>query len=217
MIPLHLYWARLLLENILAGNGVTMYRHSNGPVQWGPTFASITDCSGFINALLEKSYNLMPKDWSNNNRAYVSTYYKAINGEFTTKPKYFTKITNIYDARIGDFIVFRILPGTSGTDNTGHIMIINAKPIRIAPSNLSNPSNNNLHQWIINIIDQSSAHGKLDSRKNGSNGLGTGYLKIYTEVNGNLRGYSWSDSANSKYIDSKTRPLVIARLVELNI
>lgn len=209
MIPSHLYWARLLLANIVADNGVTIYRHSNGPVLWTPEYISITDCSGFINALLKKSYQLLPIDWSNNNRAYASTYYNAINGEFTNKPKYFTKIINIFDAKVGDFIVFRIFPGTKGSDNTGHIMIINEKPIRIQSTV---PHVNGFAQWIVNIMDQSSAHGNSDSRKNGATGLGIGYFRIYTDANGNLQGYSWSPDDNSKYVGMQTRPLVIGRL-----
>ena len=205
-IPSHLVWARLMLYAILYKDGITTYRHTNGPVFWAaynnqPNYISITDCSGFVNALLKQAYDL-PIGWSGVNRAYASTYYRMINEQ-----KYFTKITNIKNAKIGDFIVFKILPNTNKSDNTGHIMIINQEPKLI-----NNQSSNTL-QWSVNIIDQSSAHGTNDSRyQNKQTGLGTGYIRIYTDTEGNLLGHSWSTESNSRYIDKTERPLVIGRL-----
>ncbi|XWV26819.1 hypothetical protein QJ857_gp0232 [Tupanvirus soda lake] len=208
MEPPHVYWARLMLSAIINGNGITTYRHTNGPVYWGPhdnqpKYVSITDCSGFVNALLRKAYNL-PIGWDHVNRAYASTYYRMINEQ-----KYFYKITNINQALVGDFIVFKILPGTSKSDNTGHIMLINAKPIQIQPTN---PFIKDTIQWAVNIIDQSSAHGTNDTRYHKKiTGLGSGYLRMYTDFQGNLQGYSWSTDPKSIYIDKSVHPLVIGR------
>lgn len=204
----HTCWARLMLYNILHNNGYTRYEHSNGPVYWGPfdnkkNYVSITDCSGFINALLKKTYDL-PLNWSGHVRPYAITYYNMINTQ-----KYFIKITNINDARIGDFIVFKILPGTSKSDNTGHIMLINNLPTKI---NVTEPLVYNTLQWSVNIIDQSGSHGTDDTRhKNKSNGLGSGYFRIYTNNYGILSGYSWSTNTNSRYIDTTVHPIVIGR------
>ncbi len=185
---------------------------------------SITDCSGFVNALLKKSYNLssISNNWLGVPRPYASTYYRAIMSE-----TYFKKITNINDANIGDFIVFRILPGTSKSDNTGHIMLINQQPILmrsqppIITENHTLITNSRLEnntilpktlQWTVNIIDQSSEHGPTDSRYPNKTGLGTGNFRIYTDHAGNLQGYSWSTQPNSKYIDHSVHPLVIGHL-----
>lgn len=56
LLPSHVYWARFLLSHLKPEN--TIYEHTNGPVSWEPEYKSITDCSGFINALLKQSYNL---------------------------------------------------------------------------------------------------------------------------------------------------------------
>ena len=204
---LHVYLARILLKNIMDGNGITIYEHTNGPVIWNPDYVSITDCSGFINALLKKSYNLPPL-WTGVKRPYASTYYHLIN-----EKRNFIKITNINNARIGDFIVFRILPGTTISDNTGHIMLINDIPNKIITMP---PVIGNTVQWAINIIDQSSSHGSVDSRyidqENKTTGLGTGFFRIYTNSTGELQGYAWSISSGSKYIDKAVHPLVIGRL-----
>lgn len=205
----HIYWARLLLDNILNGNGYTKYEHTNGPVLWGfydnnSQYVSVTDCSGFINALLKKVYDL-PTNWLGINRPYAITYYRAIDVQ-----KNFIKIDNIYNTKIGDFIVFRILPGTSKSDNTGHIMLVNDMPKKIFSIS---PLITNTIQWKINIIDQSSYHGTDDTRYNDiTTGLGSGFLRIYTDMTGNLQGYSWSMSVHSQYIDKNVHPLVIGRL-----
>lgn len=205
----HICWAKIMLYNILNGNGYTKYEHSNGPVYWGPydnqsQYVSVTDCSGFINALLIKTHNL-PTNWLGVNRPYAVTYYRAIMAQ-----KNFIRINNIYDTKIGDFIVFRILPGTSKSDNTGHIMLINDLPKKVLPSA---PQISNTIQWTVSIIDQSSSHGPNDTRyQNNTNGLGNGLLRIYSDMSGNLQGYTWSTSIHSQYIDKNVHPLVIGRL-----
>lgn len=208
--PVHISWARLMLQHMINGNGITKYKHTTGPVFWGPYdkqpyYISITDCSGFINALIKKSYNLNV-GWAGVPRPYASTYYRL-----TLEQKFFTEIKNIHDLRIGDFIIFKILPGTSKSDNTGHIMLANGLPKNIISKTPFVPKT---LQWAVNIIDQSSAHGKNDSRfLTKSTGLGTGFLRIYTDYDGTLQGYCWSTDPNSKYIDKSFHPLVIGRLV----
>jgi hypothetical protein len=209
----HLFWSRLLLSHILKGNGQTTYRHISGPIFWGPydnhpIYISITDCSGFINALLQKSYHF-PTGWLGKNRPYAITYYnQIINNENN-----FINITNIKDAKIGDFIVFRILPGTSKTNDTGHIMIINDLPKIIQNKT---PIITDTQQWVVQIIDQTAnPHGQNDTRNmdnNNKTGLGIGYFRIYTDTNGLLKGYAWSTDNNSKFIDTTIHPLVIGRL-----
>lgn len=201
----HVYWARLLLDNILKGNGYTLYKHSNGPVIWGnPKWMSITDCSGFVNALLEKSYHL-PIGWTGLKRPYASTYYEMINEQIN-----FIKINDLKNVSIGDFIAIRFPPHTSMSDDTGHIMMINDLPKKIS----NHPFIPNTQQWSINIIDQSSAHGSNDTRyANKSTGLGSGNFRIYTNESGNFQGYCWSTDSGSKYIDQNIHPFVIGRLI----
>ncbi|AVL95082.1 hypothetical protein ma695 [Moumouvirus australiensis] len=230
LLPSQVAWARLLLKEIMNGNGQTEYEHTNGPVWWGnhddrDIYLSITDCSGFINALLKKSYgipNLEFEEWFGVKRPYASTYYKIIN-----RQNGFTKINNIKDARVGDFIVTRFPPGTSKGDDTGHIMMINNDPEHIyshlennSGYNPRNPNNKNsapANQWRVNIIDQTaSPHGKYDTRyidgEEKITGLGSGYIKIYTDPLGRIQGYSWSLSNKSKYIDKSVHPILIGRL-----
>ncbi len=213
-VPIHVKWARLMLSQILYDNGITYYKHTDGPVYWGPynnqqKYISITDCSGFVNALLSQSYQL-PIGWNpithSYKRLYAAGYYQMINEQ-----KYFYKINNIKNVQIGDLISFRILPGTSPTKNSGHVMIINAIP---QPIKSTYPLVNNTIQWSVNIIDQSGAHGIDDTRYHDkyTTGLGSGFLRIYTDHQGSLQGYSWSTQTNSKYMDQTFRPIVIGRI-----
>lgn len=206
-LPKHVRLARQMLGNILKGHGVTAYRHTDGPVTWGSDmdqYISLTDCSGYINALLKKSYGL-PNYWLGTTRPYASTYYRAINSG-----KNFARISNIKNVRIGDFIVFRIIPGTSNSDNTGHIMIVNGLPKLMTTSP---PIKSGTLQWSVYIIDQSSqVHGDSDTRYPGKTGLGSGYFRIYTDASGRLQGHAWSTEPKSKFYNQSFRPLVIGRL-----
>lgn len=205
----HVFWARLMMSQILKNNAQTTYRHSTGPIFWGPYdkqpgYICISDCSGFINALLRRSYNLKT-GWMGRERPYSSTYYNQIvNGE-----NGFQNIKNINDANTGDFIVFRIPPGQSR--DTGHIMLINSPP-KLMMNN--QPIIANTLQWQVEIIDLTGTpHGHLDTRyANRKSGLGIGHFRIYTDTNGILQGYSWGPDNNSKYIDMSDRPVVIGRL-----
>ena len=82
---------------------------------------SKADCSGFINRLIQKSYNLTDDDfkrWFGRARPYASTYYKIINQGIG-----FQKITNIHDTNNGDFIVLWFPPDVRIGDNTGSLKI----------------------------------------------------------------------------------------------
>lgn len=218
MLPKHVDLSRQMLDNILYGRGITIYRHTNGPVIWYPSYISITDCSGYINALLQQSYNL-PIGWSGSIRPYASTYYRLINNQ-TRFDKFgkFDSINNINNVQIGDLIVFKNLHRTPQNDNTGHIMIVNSLPISVNsmdPIDPIQPIIPNTYQWIIQIIDQSSAHGTNDTRYNGkyNNGLGRGYFRIYVDGGGKYMGYTWSSEKISKYINHTDRPIVIGRFI----
>src|SRR5690348_836987 len=96
----HLYWARLLLANILIGNGTTIdtyippYYVWFGKYQNRPYYLSIADCSSFMNELLKFSYHLSDQEFTNlmgNSLPVAQTYYDKIN-----KNQDFIRITNIH-------------------------------------------------------------------------------------------------------------------------
>src|SRR5436853_5356390 len=144
----HLDWARLLVTEVQPEN--TSYQHKQGFIKWkgdnGAEFAeSRTDCSGFLNALVERSYGLTPNDferWLGKRRPLASEYHDAI-----VQSHRFLLITRASKVRPGDVIAIRYPPGTN--ENTGHIMIVESVPVR---RNNSKPEIENTQQWEVSVI-----------------------------------------------------------------
>lgn len=209
----HLDWAKILVKELLAEN--TSYQHKNGYVKWkgqdgADVYESHTDCSGFINALLERAYGLTSDEfeqWLGKRRPFAITYYTAIVNEQS-----FKRIELVKDVQPGDIIAIKY---PDGSENTGHIMVVAETPRERKPSK---PEIEGTTQWEIDVIDSSeSGHGKTDTRRrsDGSfgSGVGEGVFRVYTDSKGQMVGYTWSTFANSEYYDQSARQLVIGRLV----
>ena len=209
----HLDLARILVRGLKPED--TSYQHKQGYIVWkgengADAYQSHVDCSGLLNALLERAYGITSNDfekWLGKRRPLASEYFNAINQQ-----QNFRAIAAIKNVRPGDIIAIRYPPGTN--DNTGHIMIVNDVPtLRKA----SKPEVEGTEQWEVSVIDSSeSGHGKMDTRHkpDGSfgDGVGEGILRIYSNTNGEIVGYTWSTFAVSDYYDQNTRRLVIGRL-----
>src|SRR5262245_1186837 len=80
----HLSDARLLLEHLRPGD--TSYRHSPSVVRWkgddgAKKYEAHTDCSGFIDALLQHSYGYTTADfakWFGSKRPTAARYFEQI-------------------------------------------------------------------------------------------------------------------------------------------
>jgi hypothetical protein len=206
-------WARILVREVRPEN--TSYQHKRGVVKWkgedgAAEYESHTDCSGLLNALLERADGLRPDDfekWLGKRRPLAVDYFEAIQEQ-----RNFHQITSARDVRPGDVIAIRYPPGTN--DNTGHIMLIEDLPVR---RKSSKPEVEETEQWEVSVIDSSeSGHGRTDTRRqpDGSfgQGVGQGILRLYTKAGGQIVGYTWSTFANSDYYDQTVRQLVIGRL-----
>lgn len=209
----HLDLARILVRELKPED--TNYQHKQGYIVWkgengAEAYQSHVDCSGLLNLLFERAYGITPNDfekWLGKRRPLASEYFNAI-----TQHQNFRAITSIGSVRPGDIIAIRYPPGTN--ENTGHIMIVNDVPARRKPSK---PEVEGTDQWEVGVIDSSeSGHGKTDTRRkpDGSfgDGVGQGILRIYTNTNNEIVGYTWSTFAVSDYYDQNTRQLVIGRL-----
>ena len=207
-----LYWANQLELNINPQN--TAYEHKTNSVQWGANgvFSCYTDCSGFMNALIKKAFNLNDEMFSRefgHNRMYAYHYYNAI-----VSGNHFIQIKNISDVRPGDIIALRYADRSEHEDNTGHVMLIVAKPEKHRDSKIVLPQTN---QYSISVIDCSkSPHGCGDSRflpgGREYSGLGKGILRLYTDVQGNIAAYSWSLGNPKAGFNPYENPVVIGRL-----
>lgn len=211
-----LEWAQLLVQNINLKN--TTYQHKSGTVTWanenGATgYSSYTDCSGLIAALLTQTYGLSTNDfqtWLKTDRPLAKTFESNIAVE-----NGFIRIDQINQAKPGDLLAIKYPPGnTDPGDDTGHIMLITGLPQSRTPTA---PQVKNTLQWDIPVIDSAqSGHGKEDTRRNPDGtfreGLGQGIFRVYTDADGKLAGYSWSDLTVSQYYDRDTRPFIIGRV-----
>jgi len=208
----HLDWAKILVKELRPEN--TSYQHKNGYVRWkgqngADDYESHTDCSGFINAILEQAYSLTADDfeqWLGKRRPLAITYHTAIINQ-----RGFKRIEVIREVKPGDLIAIKY---PDGSDNTGHNMIVAQTP---QERKASKPEVEGTMQWEVDVIDSSeSGHGKTDTRRKDDGtfgaGVGEGVFRLYTDGKGQIVGYTWSTFANSDYYDQTERQLVIGRL-----
>ena len=212
-IPPHLQAARALLKGVRPEEN--SYRHRPSVVRFkgeqGATqYICYTDCSGLIDALFKYSYGYTPKDfrkWTAKRRAVSSSYNRTISNGYG-----FNKITNINDVLPGDLITYKLPPGSR---NFGHVMLVDEKPKRRQSSPPLIPDTT---QWVVTIIDCTGhGHGVHDTRFLGNgkyhSGIGRGEIRLYTNSEGTVVGFSWSVLPKSKFYDLVSRPLVIGRLI----
>jgi hypothetical protein len=208
--PKHLSDARNLVKNLDLKN--TSYAHGQPKVHFSEPYSSHTDCSGFLDALLQHSYRYTEADfakWFGSKRPTAEKYHDAIQ-----KGVGFKRITLMKNVRPGDILAVKYL---TEKDNTGHIMIVAGEPKSRDPSEPI--VKDSYRQWEVAIIDSSmSGHGSSDTRhkkgKEGKdhNGLGEGILRIYTNQQDQIVGFSWSTAAISKFADMETQHMVVGRL-----
>ena len=129
--------------------------------------------------------------------------------------KGFTRIEIVGNIKPGDFLAVKYL---TRKDNTGHIMLVAGLPKKMAATKPIEPDS---EQWAIKIIDCSqSGHGTTDTRhKKGANGkdhsgLGEGILRLYSNKDGTIAGWTWSTLDASTFQKPKDEHLVIGRLVD---
>jgi len=212
-----LSWAYKLEQNITCQN--TEYRHKDDNVVWGDSPANTqcyTDCSGFINALIAKTYS-----WNDDNfktelghkRMYAWHYFDAI-----TSGRHFQQIKNIGSILPGDIIALKYADRSEHEDNTGHVMVIASLPRPRKASKVFEPNTN---QYEVEVIDCSkSPHGKSDSRHTPDggeySGLGRGLFRLYADEQGTIVAYSWSIGNPKADFNPFENPVVVGRFISPN-
>ena len=209
-LPRHLAEARQLLGAVSLDN--TSYRHKENKINWGLDGTPATcdaDCSGFVNLLLRHTYDWKVSDLEarfGKKRPLASDYFEAIQDR-----KSFDTIARVEDIQPGDFLAIKY---PKDAENSGHIMLVDAAPVRKLSTK---PIVTGLIQWDVRIIDSSKGpHGHEDRRYLGKNnkkdGLGSGTFRIYSDSQGTIQGYSWSVQPDSEFYGPDQRPLVAGRL-----
>jgi hypothetical protein len=212
-MPKHLDLARDFVKNLAPA--ATEYRHKDTVVRWrgvdgAPSNEARTDCSGFLDALLERAYGLTRDDfkkWTGRARPLANTYHAVIE-----QGKGFIKIASVKEVRPGDILAVRY---PTGAEDTGHVMLVNSAPSR---RTATPPVQTGTEQWEVKVIDCSrSGHGKTDTRHQSdgsfSGGVGEGTFRLYSDKAGTIVGYTWSTVAKSDYRSQQDRPVAVGRLV----
>lgn len=207
----HMSNARYLVDSVDPRNN--RYAHERS-IRWPTTNSMATvsaDCSSLLNELWVESYlkndaaltAMFGKPWPK-----ARDWYREI-----VRGKFFLRITNVLDIVEGDIIAVYYPRGMvqTGDTNTGHVMLVNAKPKRVLPR----APRMDGEQYSVQVIDSTaSPHGKDDTRskkKGGDNssGIGIGTIRLYMLSNECI-GYAWSMTATNWYA-SNERPLAVGR------
>jgi hypothetical protein len=208
-----LYWAELLVANVRPEhNG---YNHSPMTVTWAgidgaSRYENRSDCSGFATHVIKQALDLgdsQIQDWFGSKKPTAARFHDAV-----AAGRNFTEVTNVKNIRAGDIVAIKYLDGASSS--TGHVMMVRDLPITQRAA--SKPLVDGTVQHEVAIIDSTaSPHGDGDSRKSGNTereGAGTGRFRLYTDVDGNITGYTWSLSNGSTYYTADKRSLKIGRI-----
>ncbi|HZZ27366.1 MAG TPA: hypothetical protein VFE46_05100 [Pirellulales bacterium] len=207
--PKHLTVAQGLVAHLDLAN--TSYKHGEPEASFVVPYQSHADCSGFIDLLLQYSYGYTKdqfKPWFGSARPSAKRYHDAIADQ-----KGFVSIAHVQDMLAGDLLGVKYL---NRTDNTGHVMLAAERPINIQPKA---PLVAGTQQWTVTVIDSSeSGHGPTDTRHGKGpggkdhDGVGSGVLRLYTDAQGQIVGFSWSTLTSSEFKKPTDENLMIGRL-----
>lgn len=210
--PRHLLLAQAIAKEIKPEKN--LYSHKDMFIKWkdgaGTEYENRTDCSGFLNLLLEKAYGYSHEDlqrWTGRARPLAKTWHHTV-----AEAKGFQRIETVQALQPGDVLAIRY---EAGAKNTGHVMLVAGSA---AEREVKKPLVAGTRQWEVPVLDSSSSpHGPQDSRRidaaKHATGVGTGVLRIYTDDKGAFAGYAWSSFANSEFRAVKERPMAAGRLI----
>lgn len=148
------------------------------------------DCSEFVGLLLKRTSPEAFKEL-NSKHPLAKDFVILLHGNKPTK--HWHNIESISDLHQGDIIAW-LEPPNLKPKNTGHVMIVETAPQKVAKN-----------KYKIVVIDSThKPHGSSDSRAKKQkpatkgNGVGIGPIIIETDSNGNPKAFHISDEADSK-------------------
>ena len=213
--PAHLEQARLLVENLRTAE-LNVYGGGKRQIDWEAGHASArTVCSSFATLLLQHAYGWKSaeiKDRFGSANPEASAYHDAVVGH-----KKFLRIVHVDKIKPGDFLAIKYTDqhvSRNGVEDTGHVMVVAEAPREIAAHK---PLVEGTSQYSVTVIDSSaSGHGPTDTRHRPdgtfTGGIGRGVLRIYSDKDGKIAGYTWSDGSKSTFYSSPERDLVAGRI-----
>ena len=229
-VPKHLQIARDIVANVKPENNT----YSNKPryIRFpGDLFTSEytvrTDCTGFVEAVLYKAFDMRPKF-----SAHYSTYYGGYSPvgwvDGIDKGETFDKIEHVQDMQPGDILIYKYIVKPDGPEYQyfeGHAMIVDAAPKRIEPQVM--PKFEGTVQWEVRILDSSDGPMSFDDsryvptpgvtdikewKSKQRNGAGRGKVYIFTDADGNIKAESGGFPKSRVWMQDKERRVVMARV-----
>ncbi|NMF60274.1 hypothetical protein [Pseudanabaena yagii] len=160
------------------------------------------DCSGFLDYSLQRvlpeAYAEIPVSKSKVHRPLAQDFYTLFATQ-AKETKHWKRIHKASDLRGGDIVAW-LRPQDLDSHNTGHVMLVRAKPSL-------NPDRPN--EILIPVIDSTSAPHAKDSRSKGQTGLGTGTIGIVQNAEGNAIAYYWRGGLSKR---EEITPIAFGRL-----
>jgi hypothetical protein len=210
--PAHLVWAEDLLDNL--SPALNTYEGGSTYITWAGVdgaaeYSNHTMCNSFVTNLLRNAYDLTESDvkaWLGAKSPLAAQYHDQIalqNG--------FDLIPTVDAIEGGDIIAIRYPEGGSVS---GHVMVAEGPAVARAASS---PIVAGTFQFEVPVMDSSSSgHGALDTRRQADGtyqrGAGAGTMRIYTDGDLNIVGYTWSTYSSSSYRAQSSYHLVVGRL-----
>jgi hypothetical protein len=212
-VPTHVALAEQMVNEIAPNNN--SYTNGRPTVRFaginGATaMYNASDCSSFVTQLLQASYNFsdaMFTSWTGEADPEAEDYYTAAEAH-----RGFIAFSNVHSVDSGDLFIIKY---TGAQKDTGHMVVITAPPIYVGDS--SRAGMEGLRVYRLPILDVTgSPHGSSDSRyATDQDGIGIGYMRLYTDSDGNLITYQWNDYANGIIYSSTDRLPTFAKVTAL--
>ena len=196
-------YADLLVKNIAAANNTYSYNLPptvtlNG-VNGGTAYNNSSDCSTFIESLLETSYSITSSQfssWTGSTWPQASDLYTAALDDVG-----FTGFMQIGDVQPGDMMFIKYSPTTT---DTGHCVMFDQLPTLVS----STATQRAYNAVIVDCTgDVHTNDSRYETGPDGTNetGVGRGTIRLYTDQYGNLTSYSWGTS-NASIIEGPNDP-----------
>lgn len=196
--------------------------------QASPGYAVYTDCSGFVEDMLRRGANEVLSHIPippHKTRRKVLDFYRSIVSETA-----FVRLRQISDIQPGDVVAWRYRDATAH-QQTGHILFVDSRPIRIAPRPPDTPG---LAQYEFALIDTSQeAKSRDDTRyvndaalrdeneargiEHGTQaspnykGVGRGHMRFYADSAGLIQGVAFSFPKARYHANGDDWDIVIGR------
>ncbi|EPR37661.1 hypothetical protein dsx2_0593 [Desulfovibrio sp. X2] len=145
----------------------------------------VLDCSSFIDLLLRRrmpeALAEIPFDSGRHTRQRAGDFERFFAGLPDGGDTFWLPVRRVRDLRPGDVVAWQRL-ADSRTKNSGHVVLVRAAP---------RPSPNLSGEWLVEVIDFTSAPHAADTRPAGADGLGAGLIGLLAAPDGSPTGFRW--------------------------